>query len=137
MDSYEIDKNQKCNIFQNFINLTKKIDLEAKETCKKPWIVDAITNESLTLNTALKEITRLRTFLMEQNIQQGDAVAMIMENNVNYYIAVLACWSLGAVVCPMDVKGSKEDLMYMNKELKPVAIIYLASRCIDEVTFHL
>ena len=82
MELIESSETHNCNIFQNFIMQCKDKTLPGSENFTTPWIIDANTNEVLTLNTALKEIKRLRKVLVEEGIKRGDAVAFLMENNI-------------------------------------------------------
>src|SRR5204862_305576 len=48
--------------------------------------------------------------LAQRGVRAGDRVAMLAPNDDRLVLAVLACWWLGAVACPLNVRWSRVEL---------------------------
>ena len=48
--------------------------------------------------------------LAQRGVRAGDRVAMLAPNDDRLVLAVLACWWLGAVACPLNVRWSRMEL---------------------------
>jgi len=60
----------------------------------------------------VSEIGRQAAALHAQGVRGGDRVAMLSPNNDALVIQLFACWWLGAVACPLNVRWSVAELHY-------------------------
>ncbi|MBB5323285.1 acyl-CoA synthetase (AMP-forming)/AMP-acid ligase II [Anoxybacillus tepidamans] len=78
------------------------------------------TNEALIkgetrLNyTELKQLTdTLANNLMEKQIKKGDRIALLLGNEIEFVLTVLACAKIGAIFVPLNTKLTASELIYM------------------------
>ena len=57
-------------------------------------------------------IARHATALAQRGIARGDRVALLAPNTDHLIRAILACWWLGAVACPLNVRWSTPELAF-------------------------
>ncbi|MBB1603789.1 class I adenylate-forming enzyme family protein [Variovorax sp. UMC13] len=58
------------------------------------------------------EVGRRAAVLQTHGISHGDRVAILAPNNDEIVITMLACWWLGAIACPMNVRWSVPELRH-------------------------
>ncbi|MFW6053142.1 MAG: AMP-binding protein, partial [Desulfosalsimonas sp.] len=61
--------------------------------------------------------------LQANGIHQGDRVALIMENSIDYVISYYGILKAGAVVSPLNPALKPDGLQYLLDDLEPAAII--------------
>jgi acyl-CoA synthetase (AMP-forming)/AMP-acid ligase II len=61
-------------------------------------------------------IARHAAALARRGISRGDRVALLAPNSDRLVRAILACWWLGAVACPLNVRWSKPELAFALKD---------------------
>jgi acyl-CoA synthetase (AMP-forming)/AMP-acid ligase II len=57
-------------------------------------------------------VGRQAAALAAQGVQAGDRVALLAPNTDQLVQALLACWWLGAVACPLNIRWSEAELAY-------------------------
>ena len=57
-------------------------------------------------------IARQAAALAKRGIARGDRVALLAPNSDRLVSAILACWWLGAVACPLNIRWSTPELAY-------------------------
>src|SRR5665213_4504235 len=67
----------------------------------------------------------LAVALQEQGVKRGDRVALYMQNDPQYVIAMLAAWRLGAVIVACNPMLTRRELAYLLEDSKPVVLIAL------------
>jgi len=74
----------------------------------------AVQNESRSINYAeLKVlIERVSGFLKSIGIKQGDRVALVIGNSIDYVIAFYAIWKAGGIVIALSPQAKFHDLYY-------------------------
>ena len=58
------------------------------------------------------EVARQAAALHARGVSAGDRVAMLSPNNDALVVQLFACWWLGAVACPLNVRWSVAELRY-------------------------
>lgn len=61
--------------------------------------------------------------LHKLGVKQNDRVIVFYENSIEFYIAYFAVWNIGAIVTPLNVFLSTQELEHIIKDSKPSAII--------------
>lgn len=59
----------------------------------------------------------------EMGIKKNDIVALLFENSVDFIIAVLSLWKIGAIAVPLNIKLLEKDLNEQIDFLKPKLIL--------------
>ena len=62
--------------------------------------------------------------LRERGIGAGDCISMLGANGPEWGVAALAAWRLGAIVAPLHVGNSDEELRSQSAALSPKLILY-------------
>lgn len=65
---------------------------------------------SLDVASLVQQVARLAAALQACGVAAGDRVALLSPNNHHLVQQLLACWWLGAVVCPLNTRWSATDL---------------------------
>lgn len=88
-------------------------------------MIDLHTERSFTYAQMNDRTSRLATALAEEfDISRGDRVAVLAENNTNFFEAQFACWKLGAVLVPLNWRLALPELEYIANDSSPMLIIY-------------
>ncbi len=91
----------------------------------KPAAVDLHTNRSFTYAEMNERTSRLATALREEfSISRGDRVAVLAENNTNFFEMQFACWKLGAIFVPLNWRLTLPELEYIVGDATPDVIIH-------------
>jgi long-chain acyl-CoA synthetase len=67
----------------------------------------------------------LAVALQDQGVTRGDRVALYMQNDPQYLIAMLAAWRLGAIIVACNPMLRRRELAHLLEDSKPVAVIAL------------
>ncbi|KAK5648568.1 hypothetical protein RI129_003460 [Pyrocoelia pectoralis] len=84
--------------------------------------VDPESEEQLTCGKLLEKSVRLATVLERMGVTKGDGIAIVSENNINYYIPILASLYLGAIFNPLNVEYTYGELKHAIDLSKPKVI---------------
>ncbi len=60
----------------------------------------------------LGSVARQAAALRQRGVRRGDRVALLAPNSDQLVRAMLACWWLGAVACPLNIRWSAPELAY-------------------------
>ena len=72
----------------------------------------ADTLREYTFERLVSEISRNAAALHARGVRAGDRVAMLSPNNDALIVQLFACWWLGAVACPLNVRWSVAELRH-------------------------
>jgi acyl-CoA synthetase (AMP-forming)/AMP-acid ligase II len=79
-----------------------------------------ITNEERwTYERLASEVNRLATGLVEHGVQRGDRVALHMANLPKFVIAYQACFKVGAIAAPLNLRLKAAELSPLLQRLQP------------------
>ena len=65
-----------------------------------------------TFTEVVDAVGRQAAYLQARGIRANDRVALLSPNSDHLIQAILACWWLGAVACPMNTRWSEAELEY-------------------------
>jgi long-chain acyl-CoA synthetase len=71
----------------------------------------------------LPAVARQAAALAAQGVRAGDRVALLAANDDRLIQALFACWWLGAVACPLNVRGSTPELGHALADSEPVLLL--------------
>jgi acyl-CoA synthetase (AMP-forming)/AMP-acid ligase II len=69
------------------------------------------------------EVARQAAALAARGIQSGDRVALLAPNSDRLLQTLLACWWLGAVACPLNVRWSTPELQYALRDSEAALLL--------------
>ncbi|MDI1489125.1 MAG: putative NRPS-like protein biosynthetic cluster [Ramalina farinacea] len=67
----------------------------------------------------------LARHLLSLNVRREQVVAVALERGIEYIIALLACWKIGAAYLPLDQSLPRQRMQYMIMDSKAVCLITL------------
>lgn len=72
----------------------------------------ADAQRELTFERFVSDVARQAAALRSRGMRAGDRVAMLSPNNDALVVQLFACWWLGAVACPLNVRWSVAELLH-------------------------
>jgi fatty-acyl-CoA synthase len=96
----------------------------AQLTPKKEAIVDNIGKKRYTFLEVNARANQLSRVLSNLNIKKGDRVAMISKNRMECVDLFLATGKIGAILVPLNIRLSTQELKYMVELTQPTILFY-------------
>lgn len=88
-------------------------------------MVDLATDRSFTYTQMNNRTTRLAAALAADfGIGHGDRVAVLANNNSNFFEVQFACWKLGAIFVPLNWRLALPELEYIVGDCAPDVIVH-------------
>ena len=78
---------------------------------------------SLTYKIFNKKVNQLANFLLHKGFKKGDKIAILLQNRLEFIISYFAIIKIGAVVLPLNNMLTFEELDFILKDAKTVALI--------------
>lgn len=72
----------------------------------------------------LERVNQLAHYLLEQNVQKGDRVALLCKNNHQFPTILMAILHIGAVAVPISWKLSADEMKFINDNCQPKILFY-------------
>ena len=86
---------------------------------------DLATGRKFTYREMNERNSRLAQALRDEfGITRGDRVAVLAENDTNFFETQFACWKLGAIFVPLNWRLSIPELEYIVGDAGPDVIIH-------------
>ena len=116
-DMAALEKHVGCSHFpvsENPRPLANMLDLLLEDTGTKFPLNTALIFEGKSYTYAdLRRLTRsLSAALLEQRVQSGDRVAFLLPNCLEIVLCYYACFEIGAIAVPLNIRFSAELLQY-------------------------
>jgi carnitine-CoA ligase len=93
-------------------NLRMLLEKAVKKFGERTMLV--IENETeVTFNEFKKEVDRVADVLINQGIKKGDLVGVMLPNRLLFPVALFSCYSLGAVMIPVNITYRMDDARYV------------------------
>ena len=104
---------------------TMKSTVTSRDHCKttQKKIIFITNEERWTYERLASEVNRLATGLVERGVQQGDRVALHMANLPEFVIAYQACFKVGAIAAPLNLRLKAAELSPLLQRLQPALYI--------------
>ena len=80
-------------------------------------------DQRITYNDLNTKAENLSNYLTAAGITQGDRIALLLENSIDYIIAYYATLKAGAIAAPLNPGLKPDGLQYLLNDLEPTAII--------------
>lgn len=91
----------------------------------KEAVRDLATGRSFTYTEMNDRTSRLARALRDEfGVERGGRVAVLAENNTNFFEVQFACWKLGAIFVPLNWRLALPELEYIVGDSTPVAIVH-------------
>jgi fatty-acyl-CoA synthase len=69
-------------------------------------------------------VNRVANTILETGLVQGDRLAVLMENSIEYLLVLFACAKTGVIMVPMNTQLTPEDLGHMIRDCRPKLVLY-------------
>jgi long-chain acyl-CoA synthetase len=96
-----------------------------------------IDSQTITYGTLHEHVRQFASYLRDRGIGEGDVVALSCPNSAEFIYAYLATVQLGAILVPLNLMMTLEELFYIISDCKPKLIIIhekIAERLGDKLT---
>ncbi|MFD2679754.1 class I adenylate-forming enzyme family protein [Bacillus seohaeanensis] len=92
------------NVYEMLVNAAEKFPTK-----------EALIKDHIRLNyQELKEqVDTVASNLLQKQIKKGDRIALLLGNEIEFALTVLACAKIGAIFVPLNTKLTARDLIYM------------------------
>jgi non-ribosomal peptide synthetase component F len=75
-------------------------------------------DRDLTYGALLDEVARVAAGLRSHGVREGDRVALLLPNSVDFVVAALACLTVGAIFVPLAVSDPPVSVGRHHRELR-------------------
>src|SRR5262249_55285339 len=101
-------------------NLRELLETRARDHRSKPFLLSEIDGREWTYDQFDSAVNRTANMLIENGIEKGDVVSLLMPNSAEYVIAYFACWKIGAMAGPVNslLKPEETEWILKNSESK-------------------
>jgi long-chain acyl-CoA synthetase len=105
-------------------NLRELLEQRARATPEKVFLFSDPDGRQFTYSELNRAVNRAAAMLSSHGIGKGDVVSLLMPNSVEYIIAYLACWRLGALAGPTNslLKEQETAFVLNNSETKAMLV---------------
>jgi non-ribosomal peptide synthetase component F len=88
--------------------------------------MEAVVSPSkrLTYREYNETVNRLAHFLLQNNVQKGDRVAMLCKNLYPFPVIYFAAAKIGAVTVPINWRQKTDEIRYILENCKPKILFY-------------
>lgn len=70
-----------------------------------------------------EESSQMANYLKSKGVKKGDVVALVLRNNYQFYIAILALQKLGCIAMPLQYTNKQEQYESVFRRAKPTCVI--------------
>lgn len=84
-------------------------------------------NQRLSYGALFDEVIKTAAHLAERGIGAGDRIAVMADNGVEFIFLLLAAARRGAVIVPINVRLSTEEISYILADVTPKLVVYTPS----------
>ena len=107
----------------NFTTFNEMLERMAMRLPKKTFLYWADKNRSITYAEGVESAGKVAGALAGLGIKKGDRVGIFAHNGLDYKLAMLGTWRLGAISCHINVLQA-EDVAYFANNATPKVLIY-------------
>ena len=107
---------------------------KAESQGSKVYIESPDQGKSITYEQTYAMCNKIANFLKEKGMKVNDKVALISENSIETLLIYLGVLNYGAIVSPINVEESKENVYHLLNRAKPRIVIYGKGLTFDEDT---
>lgn len=102
--------------------LTKGLIISAQNFAHQTAIVDG--DHQSTYQEFANRVSQLKQALIQQGIEKGDRVALLLFNDFRYLELFYAVTSIGAIVIPLNIRLSQSEVIDLLHDSQPRAIFF-------------
>ena len=93
---------------------------------------DLATGRSFTYAEMDDRTRRLASALRDEfGVERGGRVAVLAENNTNFFEVQFACWKLGAIFVPLNWRLALPELEYIVGDCSSIPTAPCPARCVE------
>ena len=97
---------------------------KAESQGSKVYIESPDQGKNITYEQTYAMCNKIANFLKEKGMKVNDTIALISENSIETLLIYLGVLSYGAIVCPINVEESKENVYHLLNRAKPRIVVH-------------
>jgi fatty-acyl-CoA synthase len=105
--------------------LNSYIEKWAKETPDKPALIQHEDDKTITYKKFLSLVDFFALRLLDMGIKKGDRVATMLVLIPEHILLMYACFKIGAIIAPLDVRLKEMEVVRDLEKIKPKAFFFL------------
>ncbi len=122
---------QTNDLNQNIITRVAMGDVlrrRARDAGEKEAVVEFINGErvALNFNEANNKVNQLARGLRSLGLQQGDRLALVSGNSINFMLTLFACYKTGIICVPINFLQNPDDVRFNFEHAEVKALVYQA-----------
>ena len=121
------EKNKLCNkLYEGLLpNVADYVALHARENPKELAIIEHNTGESVTWKQFNTSVSAFAAKLLSIGIKKGDIIATSLPLLKEHVYLMYACYRIGAIIAPLDLRLKPKEIQYCMDKIKPKAYFFL------------
>lgn len=98
----------------------------ARDSANQEALVDFVDGNRRSLNYKKfnSQVNRLASGLRSKNLQQGDVLALLCSNRIEFMLFAFACYKSGITFMPVNFLQNPEDIRYNLEHAKVSAVVF-------------
>ena len=100
------------------------LDINAERSSNKTALIDPEKNISFTWSELKGQVLRFTNFLIEHGIEQGDRVAAVLRDEIEFPTSLFATSKASAIFVPLNYRLSPDELRYVLDDCNAKVLIF-------------
>jgi len=105
--------------------LNSYVEKWAKETPDKPALIQHEDDKTITYKKFETMVDFFALRLLDMGIKKGDRVATMLVLVPEHILLIYACFKIGAIIAPLDVRLKENEVVRDLEKIKPKAFFFL------------
>ena len=105
--------------------LNSYVEKWAKETPDKPALIQHDDDKTITYKKFETMVDFFALRLLDMGIKKGDRVATMLVLVPEHILLIYACFKIGAIIAPLDVRLKENEVVRDLEKIKPKAFFFL------------
>lgn len=106
-------------------NIADYLEIHSKEMPDKTAIIEYNTEEIVSWKKFNTSVNAFAAKLLSIGIKKGDIVATSLPLLKEHIYLMFACFRIGAIIAPLDLRLKKKEIKYSLDKIKPVIYFFL------------
>lgn len=115
-------------------NISDYVEIYAKNTPNNTAIIEYNTEESISWKRLNTSVNAFAAKLLSIGIKKGDIIATSLPLLKEHIYLMLACFRIGVIIAPLDLRLKTKEIRYSLDKIRPVAYFFLGKTPLVDFT---